>query len=950
MISCKLLYRAEASKAAAYYAEQKDDYYHSDASAAQWQGHGAQSLGLVGHADPQQVARAMRGDLGSHVQLAKTVRLDSRARAGLDLTFSAPKSVTLQALLFKDHRVIEAHDKAVTEALEHLEKTMAIARQKVNGKSITEDTGNLMIAKYRHETARPTDNGPPDPQLHTHALIMNLTQRSDGIWVTLSNEMIMQKLKLIDAHYMAVLGRELEKHGFELRYEKNHIELAHFTREQIEGFSNRKMAIDAKLAEQGLDRKSATHGQKQTATLATRLQKDKDYTREELEPVWQQRGQDLKIQNVMTTSLDGDEASALSSQGLGRPSASKSQRASRPDFAAIQAMRWALKHHTEREAVVSESKLLTSAISHGKAMCSMQDLRNELRRLQKTGDVLPTVQIYRSQDQRDLLSGSREQLARQLAQDEDISPSEGMKVVDAAIATGHLVPAEPHFTTKVALSRESEMLAIELRGRAAVPQVLTADAAQQQLQGLPLKTGQQLAVEMMVTGSDRFQGIQGLAGSGKSHMLKHSKALLEAAGYKVIAVAPYSSQARNLRELGIPASTIASRLEGSKNRFAKMLDEKTIVIVDEAGVVPGRQMRDLMRIIEANGARAVLLGDTGQTKAIEATPAFQQLQAAGMKTALMSEIVRQSNQKLLAAVQQAAKGKAKEALANIESVHQIEDNEKRYQQIAAHYCDLPLQAREQTLILTGTNASRNAINDETHKAMGLEGKGHHYTLLTRRDSTQAERRYSRYYVAGDVIQPERDYQCGLQKGHLYRVIGGIENNKLRVQSLENNQNIDFLPSRTRKISVYQPIDAELSTGDIVRITRNDKDLDVANGDRAVITQVSPDAISLKIGERELTLPASSPVHLDRAYATTAHSAQGLTSENVIVNLEANSRTTKRDVFYVDISRAKQEAVIFTDNLGNLPQSVQRREEKSIALDVVDRKSHQGPEISAQASL
>ncbi len=938
MISTKILHRAESTRTSHYYGDQEDDYYHSDGTAAQWQGKGAQTLGLTGEVTQQQLQRMLRGDLGPGKTLAKSVRLDSRARAGIDVTFSAPKSVTLQALLAKDPRVIQAHDKAVADALENIEQTMAIARQKVDGQVLKEATGNLIIAKFRHETARPTPDAPPDPQLHTHALIMNLTQRADGTWATLSNESIVQFQRLINAHYMSSLARELEMAGYEVRYEKEHIELAHVSREQIEAFSHRRLAVDAKLAEQGLERQSASHGQKQTATLATRLPKSDSYTREQLEQVWQQRARGVGFDMLATPKSPRTRQ------------LSESQASARRDYVATQALRWAIKHHTEREAVVSESKLLMSATTHSRGLCDMQDLHAELKRLLSAGDVHPTVQMYRGKDNTALILGSREELAQRMAEDEGINMVDAGAVVDAAISTGFLVPTEPHYTTTAALDCEAEMLAIEARGRNALERVIPDDAMLETLAALPLKQGQREAVELILTSKHRFVGVQGLAGTGKSHMLKSMKGVAEDAGHKIIAVAPYSSQARALKGLGIPASTVASRLEGDPKRFARMLDAKTIVLIDEAGVIPGRQMRKLMQTIEKHGARAVMLGDTAQTKAIEATPAFQQLQAAGLATAGMNEIVRQSNEKLRAAVTLAAKGKAEESLGLIDKVHTIEDSDKRYETIATRYSSLPEDERNATLILTGTNLSRNAINDAVHSQLGLDGKGHMYTLLTRRDSTQAERRYARYYSVGDIIQPERDYRSGLKRGKLYRIIGRTGTNQLEVKSLDSEETIRISPGMARKLSVYQPVRAELSSGDIVRITRNDTDLDIANGDRAQVMQVSPHAVTLKIGERELTFAADAPLHMDRAYATTAHSAQGLTSEKVIINLETKSRTTKRDIYYVDISRARSDAVIYTDSLKELPKSVQRREEKTIALDVVQPNSYQAPDFSREIGM
>lgn len=104
MISLKTVNRSAATKASHYYADQKDDYYSRDGTAAQWQGKAADALGLTGVVEQAEFLRALRGDFGPDVTLSRSVRLDSEARAALDMTFSPPKSVSIQALVGKDGR------------------------------------------------------------------------------------------------------------------------------------------------------------------------------------------------------------------------------------------------------------------------------------------------------------------------------------------------------------------------------------------------------------------------------------------------------------------------------------------------------------------------------------------------------------------------------------------------------------------------------------------------------------------------------------------------------------------------------------------------------------------------------------------------------------------------------------------------------------------------------
>ena len=97
-------------------------------------------------------------------------------RAGWDATFHAPKSVSLTALVGGDDRVREAHREAVNVALNELER---YTQARIGGNRPAETTGQFVAAKFEHDTARPVD-GYAAPQLHTHAVIFNMTEREDG--------------------------------------------------------------------------------------------------------------------------------------------------------------------------------------------------------------------------------------------------------------------------------------------------------------------------------------------------------------------------------------------------------------------------------------------------------------------------------------------------------------------------------------------------------------------------------------------------------------------------------------------------------------------------------------------------------------------------------------------------------------------------------------------------
>lgn len=1024
MLTIKVLHRANATVNAHYYTKNDDDYYKKDATASVWQGKAAQALGLVGHVESEVLKSTLQGNFGPDIVLSRSIRKDAGARAAIDLTFSPPKSVSIQALVGKDHDIIKAHDQAVAKALAYLEKDLARGRTKVKGVTTSEKTGNIAVAAHRHETARPTQNDYSDPQLHTHALVLNITQRSDGAWVSLSNDEIFSKKALLDAIYAQDMSKSLQKLGYELRYEGGTFELAHISRDQIEVYSKRSMDITDELEKMGLDRQTASRELKQAIALATRKDKHKEISGDELRADWERQAKECGIdfskgrtKTVPELAPELGEktipqAPDLAPQDSGTGEASPSSpgpsltpedhapaeltpeqsdetaprippghddknipdpapaytpgpgkiqppgNAAQPvNFVADEAVRWAIKHLSERESVMLDNQILESAMKRAIGTgVDLEVLQKAVDDAVLRGHLIRSAPVYQLAAHKDGHMRSRQAWIDRLVKGKGMPPQEAAARIREAIVNGELVRQTTCYTTQEAREREKRILQIERDGREKVQPVMDAGAAQAALQPATLAPGQLDAATLILSTPNRVVGIQGLAGTGKSHMLKNVKEEAERAGYKVQAVASYGMQIKALRELGVKARTIASVVEAQqKDRFK--LDDKTILVVDEAGVVASRNMEKLLQMAEKAGARVVLLGDTEQTKAIEAGRPFHLLQDAGMPTAQMKEIQRQKDPDLKLAVELAAKGKSSSSLSilrdNLQSVKQVKTHAIRYRQIADRFASLDEQERAQTLILTGTNKSRNALNTATHRALGLEGKGFEVKMLTRRDTTQAERRQAMFYVTGDIIQPERSYaRSKLRQDAQYR-IESIDSklNRLTVVDLMTQAKITFNPARTTKLSVFEPVEAELSAGDKVRITRQDAGRDLANGERFDVLAVTPTTLTIGSETKKVTYELGSlPIHIDRAYATTAHSAQGLTCDRALINAESFTRTTKQDTFYVGISRAKFKSEIFTDNLAELPAAISRREEKSAAIDIGMDKTSTNHDKQKSASM
>lgn len=917
MISHKILIRQDIGRTASYYKDSADDYYAKEGESSEWQGAGAEFLDLTGPVDAQRFRELLGGQVipGQEAE-RKSTRDDSKARIGIDLTFSAPKSVSLQALVHGDVEIIKAHDRAVAAALEQAEKR-AQAREKSKGVSRVEDTGNLVIAKFRHETSREKD-----PQLHTHAVVLNLTRRKDGKWRALTNDQIIKSSKYLGAVYRSELAHELSKLGYQLRHERDgFFELSHISREQLEGFSKRSAQIEERLAEKGLNRATATVAEKQQAALQTRARKGAE-DREEIFNEWQSRAKELEI-NFGSRDWAGESPQTqeyVQEQMQSLPA----------NLAAKKSVDYAIKHLTERSSLMKADKLFDIALKHSVGAARIQDIEKQISKLLVEGYLIQGETKYVRAQEYNGQPKSHAQLVAELVND-GYPPKEATKRVDEDIKKGRLVPGEHLYTIQTAIEREKRILQIEREGRGKVAAVMSPEIASERLNFAQLNDSQRGAAQVVLTSKNIVTGIQGLAGVGKSHMLDQTKTVLEEHGFRVRALAPYASQVKALRELGVESNTLASFLYAKD----KKIDERTVIVLDEAGVIPTRQMEQVLKIAEKYHARIVLLGDTQQTKAIEAGRPFDQLQANGMKTATMDNILRQHNLELKKAVELAATGRSADSLQHVQSIVELNQPADRHKAIAVDYAAMMPLDRDKTIIVTGTNESRLEINELIREHLGLSGKGTVLGSLGRRDTTQAERRYARHYKIGDIIQPDKDYKTGLKKGGLYTVTATGPGNRLTVEDAEK-KSLQFSPMTHTKLSVYALERKEFAPGDLVKITRNDAQLDLANGDRMRVVEVDKgnQVIRLSDGKRNVTLPTMAPLHVDHAYTSTVHGAQGLTQDRVLINVDTRSLTTAQDVHYVAISRARLEAKIYTDSITRLPAAVSRQSIKDAALDLI----------------
>ena len=856
------LAKVEGSDAAANYYEQTDDYYGGEIrEGTEWWGKGAELLGLSGPVNSRDFRRLLRGRIADGVEIH---RGGSSRRSATDLTLSAPKSVSIQAMIAGDRRLYDAHDRAVTKTLEFIEQRLATYRLTLGGETTSIPSGNILVARFRHELSREKD-----PQLHTHAVVLNATQRHDGQWRALDSQPLYFENMLLGALYRAELAREVRALGYGIRmtHLDGRFELNHINETQIAEFSGRSRQIEAGLAQRGLTRESASARQLEAAALATRTRKS-SFDAVELSKDWQERSAaehiDLRQPHILAAADPSEEER---------------------NILANRATAYAVAHLTERECIVTRNQILGAALGRSEGIASLEDIEQAMAQ---------------------------------------------------AVTKGELVNEGERYTTNAAQLVEQKILDIEIRGRDQLASLIQ----QPWLEGMAnsgqdkLAAEQAEAVRQIVCGGNQIMGIQGYAGTGKTRMLTRVHEIANAENWECTGIAPSAAAARELGKAGIEAQTIAAFLARGT-----VLNKKSLLIMDEAGMVPACDMLAVLQQVEDAGARIVLVGDRKQLQAVNAGMPFRQLQDAGMPTAQLREIRRQIDENLRRAALHAAEGKVHASLNLLKSsIIEISYATERHARIARDYAALSVSEQKITLIVAGTNAAREAINEQVRLQLGMTGTGVPVQVLRQKDLSEQQRRSSLAYRPGDQVQMLKDYKSiALAKGEIAEVVSA--GNGMVTLRDEAGLLHEWRPVDKPHAIVYQVVEREMAVGDKLRITANDYGRCIVNGEFSTVVAIDLETGLLSVvmaDDRLVTFSMDRPLHLEHGYCSTVHSAQGATCERILVEASVQSSAAHQSSYYVAISRARMEVKIYTDDRSMLPEKLARTTEKTAALELKRR--------------
>lgn len=798
-------------QASSYY--EKDNYYcRRDDLDNAWQGKLVELAEL-----PQQVKQE---DFNAFIK-------GRDERAGFDLCFSAPKSVSVAMVTDEQTRrdMVAAHDAAVARVLQKIEDREIGTRVTKNNVTEHVKTGNMLCAKFRHYVSRASD-----PQLHTHAVILNQTMH-DGKLMAVDNPDLYKNKILYGQMYRSELAAELLKKGYDISItdaQKGFFELKGIPEAALEQFSQRRQEIEAKLKDWD------TYGAKaaEKAVLLTRQAKE-------------HRDLGMLTESWRTTLTEMGGVQINKAEGpILRTEAEKQQ-----------AFEQAVARLERKEFAFTEKDLKRATLAAG--VCSGLSEEEYLKLLQQhSGKGKDLISIGPRLDQPD-------------------GPN--------------------YYTTRRNLETEKEIFQSVAAGKNSLPSLSRAEA-ERYLKGFVYEKGalneqQHAAAVKIATTGDKYVAVQGLAGTGKTYMLNYVRQIYEKEGYTVTGAAFAGKAADGLEaDSGIKSGTIHSLLNRLEREAGNMVQGenfegktrwnleglqkapggKEIWVIDEAGMVNNDLMKNVMEAAKIRDAKVVLMGDDKQLPPIGVGNAFgTMIQTGKIDAMVIDNIMRQKDTpNLLASVKEAVLGDTGKSLDLLgKNVIEINKPKARFEAVVKEYTGLSPEEQKKTVVLTAANKDRMKLNQD--------------------------------------IRAELKRQGSLADGKEFKVETAQGRGQVR----------------------------EFSSGDKIIFLQNDNRLGVKNGQTGTIEEIRDKTLRVKSGEKTIEVDLDKYKKIDHGYAMTSHKAQGITVGRAIIHMDSKqAHMNNRNAYYVNISRAKHEVKIFTDNAKEIRNQVRDFARKLTSAD------------------
>jgi conjugative relaxase-like TrwC/TraI family protein len=735
-------------------------------------------------------------------------------------------------------------------------------------------TGNVVGAVFRHDTSRALD-----PHLHSHCILFNATRDSvEDRWKALEACKMVTAQKFVRNVYYHELVGSLQRFGYGVENNpRGDFEIVGVSKELIDRFSKRHREIDEKTKE-FLEREPDKANQNIKVIRANIAHKERARKIKDVGII--------KLQSIWNKQLSWREQFQLHRLDKHRS----------PEIAqkmtAEQAVGWAEQHLFERRSVVHEHELWRHALEHTR------------------GQAVSLVEIQVATRKRGYI------------RDEQF---------------------QGKITTREVMQRELNIVQLAQRRmhqyEPLAPNYRTANAS--------LDDEQRKAAEHILSSCDFVTLFRGGAGTGKSYTLREVKAGLNQAGRVVQVLAPQRQQVADLERDGFNfAQTVSSFLT------RRSMTRGAVVLVDEAGQIGGEQMLQLLTLIKEHDGRVILSGDTHQHGAVEASDALRAIeQYSGLGYAELTNIRRQNPdaaktkaerqwlEQYKLAVNEAQQGKLGLSFDRLDKHGAIISCTLADQQekLTAHFLEL-FKNQQSTVVVSQSWSEIHKVNEQVRlglKAQKLIGDAETVvTALERSDLTDAQKRDKRFYQPESILVFNRP-TAGFKSGSTGKLRGVTDKHLL----IEADNRIRPVPFKDlERITVCQPKELSLSSGDRLQLKANEKSQDgrrLANGELVTVKQIHADG---RIDLNDGRVLAKNYRQFVRGYAVTSYAAQGKTVDYVLFSDSAVKAATNEQQWYVTISRGRKGVKIFTADKIQLRQNIAHSGDRPLALDMARKSS------------
>jgi conjugative relaxase-like TrwC/TraI family protein len=363
---------AQAAKEYHQQSLKREDYYSEGQEiAGNWQGIGAEKLGLAGPIQTE-AYHALCDNLKPGTNERLTQRNKSNRTVGYDFNFHCPKSVSVVYEFTQDERILNAFKQSVNQTMREVESEIK-TRVRKDGANENRTTGNMIWAEYIHFTARPV-NGVPDPHLHAHCYAFNTTWDDvEKKWKAGQFRDLKADAPYFEAAFHARFAKQLNDLGYGIERTTKGYEIAGVPQRVLDEFSKRSEQVEQKAKELGL----TSAKQKDGLAAMTRERKQKDLQKPELRQLWGQRvsrDERAAIQNVRNVVVDGSKISEM------------------------KAMDFAIQHCYERASIVTQKELLREAFRHGLGDVDVERVKRQLLRDEFIGQNMDGKQWLTTKD------------------------------------------------------------------------------------------------------------------------------------------------------------------------------------------------------------------------------------------------------------------------------------------------------------------------------------------------------------------------------------------------------------------------------------------------------------------------------------------------------------------------------------------------------------------------